>query len=686
MADVFLPPVVATGPVGGGEVLLVDPPVPSPEVPQVSLGSAAPAMPTPGSIFADMGLSPPPEQGTYGSLMGQAAAEMFPTVARMKAPGAMRVQPREPPSLLAAAAAPSVPAVAGPPPSALELERAGAQGQLGSLYSLLATPIQSVRTPNAKYPIVQRQKQRFYGGGKLEVEPFKPQPFKPLPRNEGENDADYADRMKFFEDVDLRQQREAYDRQVAEAEAQAQELGDVRDIGKRGHLGMGEAQLQAAEGIGQAELQQLEATAHAQRVAAEAASEATARAQEADRERREQAQLQLDALTHLQGVQTKARERLQALPEQDPDRYFKTMKGGAKLAAIFGAIGGGFGGGVDVAGTLMQLAERDLQTQKANAMQVQDKAAAADDAVARQVGLYQDLLRSAGDEQAADAMWLQAQLEDAERLLQAQLDQHLPPVAQAKLQASLVDLRAKIDAQQDVIDLRAATTPKTIVRRFDPLGAKTRKALLERAEGLEKYDRELAKLGIEGGQKQDLERLKIDAEKAKTAKQQERDIYSESAGLADKIAEKQAVITQIDDLVRDFEDGIPGVGAFKGTETAAEWAKGIAGGTNRAYQFKKRVRQIVERGLRDATGAAAPPAEQEAYVDFILEGSGDIGGEEKVWTNLRAFKENLANEVDARMRGRSEEAVEWFTRNKRLPELDPLSIGRAPTADVVTRK
>lgn len=673
----------------GGGGLTLDPIAPLPTLDpiapaQVSLGAAAGPLPSVEGAFADMGINLGPEPGTMGSSMGSAAASMFPSLARMRV-SADRAPER--PSLMATAAATSAqPMLEGPPPSALELERARTRGQLGQIYSLLGAPIKKVKVANPKFEIAQRQKARFYGGGELPVEPFQPRPFKAVPRNEEESDKDYADRLAFLADVDVRQQRETYDRQVAEQEAAAQQLDDVRDIGRPGHLGMGEAQLQAAEGVGQAELEQLEATALAQREAADATQTATAEVQAADLARRERARQELEAVTHLQGVEARATERLQALPPLSDDAYFKSMKGGQKLAALIGAIGGGFGGGINIVGTLMELAERNLATQKANAAQVADKAAAASDAVGRQVGLYQDLLRSAGDEQAADAMWLKLQLQGAEKILQTRLDGTTSRVAQARLKASLVGLRQQIDVQRDAIDLRAKTTPEYFVRKLDPLTAATRKALNKRAEGLEKFDQDLAKTGIEGGQKMDIESMKVSADQAKTAKQQERDVYTESAGLADKIAEKQAVIQQIDDLKRDFEGGIPGVGPFMGTETAVEWAKGVAGADNRAYQFKKRVRQIVERGLRDATGAAAPPAEQEAYVEFIMEGSGDIGGEAKVWTNLDAFGENLKNEVDTRMRGRSEEAVEHLTRNKARPQSDPLNIGRAPAADPVRRK
>jgi hypothetical protein len=233
--------------------------------------------------------------------------------------------------------------------------------------------------------------------------------------------------------------------------------------------------------------------------------------------------------------------------------------------------------------------------------------------------------------------------------------------------------------------MKLATTPDKIVSRVgaDPFARKLYEKMIlaedEHRRGLEMKQVDVAADREKFASQQANERIK--AEKAG-----EEFKYKESADLADKIARKQAIVTAIDDLKKDFSDGIPGVGAWAGTESALEWASGVAGGSDRAREFKMRVRNLVERTLREATGANAPPSEVDNYTDLMLAGAGDINGEAKVWQNLEAFVGDPMAQIDVMARGRSPEAVEYLTRNKALPERDAMNIGRAPTRQVVRVK
>ena len=382
------------------------------------------------------------------------------------------------------------------PPSALQSAMGERDGEIAMLQSALAEPVTYGRKANPLRPIVERDAQNFYGGGQLQLKPFIPPP-----PEAGEDEWTYMERVQQL-------QAEDEQRQIAEA----QTLGDVRDIGRDGHLGMGEAQVQAAENVGVAELQQAERVAEVQRQTAEASRAAIAEARAADIERRDFARLQRDAIDQAQAVQADARERLQSLPELDPNRTFRSMEGGDKFWAILGSLAGGAIGSNEVPNRLMEIASRDLETQKANAAQTYDAAAAADAGVAQQTGLYRDLLSAAGDEAAADAMFLQMQLEDAARELEAQLAETTVPKLQAELQQSLVGVRQQIDAQQRAIDVQLATTPEKIVKTFDPLGRRTRDLLMKRADRIEGERFKLQMAGIEGEDKAAERELKREIE------------------------------------------------------------------------------------------------------------------------------------------------------------------------------
>jgi hypothetical protein len=498
---------------------------------------------------------------------------------------------------------------AGQGPSALQSAMGERDGELSGIYGALATPMRQVAVDNWRRPFAEQDAQTFHGGGQLQL-----QPFEPPPPEAGEDEWSYMARVQQL-------QAEDEQRQIAEAG----QVGDVRDIGKSGHLGMGEAQLQTAEGVGAAELQQAERVAEVQRQTAEASRAATAEARAADVERRDFARLQRDAIDQAQAVQADARERLQALPELDPNRSFKSMEGGALFWSILGSIAGGAIGHNEVPGMLMDIASRDLDAQKANAAQVFDVSAAADAGVAQQTGLYRDLLNAAGDEAAADAMFLQLQLEDAARELEAQIGETTVPKLQAELQQSLVGVRQQIDAQQRAIDVQLATTPEKIVKTFDPLGRRTRDLLMKRAERIEGERFKLQMAGVEGEGK--FAEKAYDRETKLMEKGAERDTK-----LAEKDKDREFEIKkatdawgQVETLIKDYRSQMKG--DYHGVGMP------LTGNQNQRIATRNFKRSLKLLGTSGFTGATASEEQMEQI-------NGLVDGDFWEWTD-EAFDERL---------------------------------------------
>lgn len=548
-----------------------------------------------------------------------------------------KVRARSTGGLGAAAAASAPPPVApGAPPSALQRALAERDGEIDAIYKELENEkFRTVTTANPLFPIVQEQAQTFYGGGPLEL-----QPFTPPPPEAGEDEWSYMQRVQALQDEDVQ-------RQLAEA----QTLGDVRDIGRSGHLGMREAQIQAAEGVGEAEVAQQERVAETMRQTAELSAKATAEARAADQERRDFALAQRDAIAQAQAVQADAREKLQALPELDANRTFKSMDGGGIFWAILGSLAGGAIGANQVPGQLMELAARDLETQKANAAQAFDAAAVADAGVAQQTGLYRELLDAAGDEAAADAMFLQLQLEDAERMLQAQLAETTVPALRAQIQESMVGLRQQIDAQQRAIDVATATTPKNFTRTVGSLGPRTRKKLEERALRLEKERTDFQKLGVASEEaaltrEADAAAKKADAE-IKAARG-EGGYQREAWDYAQKAAPYVAVNSSLSTITKRFQgQDIPGRGL-----ASYFWSE-----DGRA--LREDIKETMRRQLRSESGAVLGEDELEDRFDSTYSGLGDA----ELLSNLERLRNANARYVQSLKAGISDEAAQFYDSN-----------------------
>lgn len=613
-------PVIAS-PGRGASIALPSLADPAPP-PMMGLGAAA-APPMPGFDL----------MGSFNAPAGRPLSLGAAIPIAQEAPRERRVQAT---GGLGAAAAPAPMAPVEPArPTALQSALGERDGELDAIYGALATPMRQVTSANPLRPIVEQEAQIWEGGGPLQFQPFTPPPIEA-----GESEVEYMQRVQAL-------QAEDEQRQIQEAGT----LGDVRDIGKSGYLGMREAKLQAAEGVGSAELQQAERVAQVQRDAAEMSRVATAEARAADQERRDFARVQRDAIEQAQAVQADAREKLQALPELDPNRAFKSMDGGAKFWAILGSLAGGMIGSTQVNDRLFQIAQTDLETQKANAAQTFDTAAAADAGVGQQMGLYRELLGAAGDEAAADAMFLQLQLEDAAQMLEAQLSETTVPVLQAQIQESLVGLRQQIDQQQQVIDVKLATTPHTFTRTVDPLGPRTRKKLEDRALRLEKERTDFQKMGIESEEKgleRDLKR-EIEGGKAKIEAARGQGGYQREAwDFAQKAAPYVAVNAALADVTERYQDkDAPGRGL-----SAYFWSE-------EGRALREDIKETMRRQLRSESGAVIGEDELEDRFNSTYSGLGDT----ELFSNLERLRKQNARFVQSLKAGISDDAVNFYDDN-----------------------
>jgi hypothetical protein len=559
--------------------------------PQVGLGAAAARSAAP-TFDLGLAMGGPSTLGGAAAGLGSVALPMAPAGTPSMGDVQRRAEMRGGLGAAAAAAAEPRPA---PPPTALQSALGEREGELDALYGALANEtFTTTTTPNWERPLVENEAQIWEGGGPLEIQPFTPPPIEP-----GEDEWSYMQRVQALQDADV-------ERQFQEAAT----LGDVRNIGASGHLGMREAKLQGAEGVGAAELDQQERVAQTLKETAEMSRAATAEARARDIENREFARVQRDAIAEAQATQADLRERVQALPELDANRTFKSMSGGAKFLAMLGSLAGGAIGSSEVNDRLFAIAEQDLETQKANAAQTFDVANAADAAVGQQMGLYRELLGAAGDEAAADAMFLQAQLDDAATMLEAQLAETTVPLLRAQIQESLVGLRAQIDQQQQVIDVKLATTPHSFTTTKGSLGPRKRKKLEERALRLEKERTDFQMKGVESEGKY--------AEKAydRETKMMEKGAERETK-LAEKAADKDfeikkasdewgAVETLVDDFLKANPDEIAGVGAPMGGEQADRI---------RTRAFKNALELMATSGFTGATASDRQAEQIKSLVD-----------------------------------------------------------------------
>jgi hypothetical protein len=337
------------------------------------------------------------------------------------------------------------------------------------------------------------------------------------------------------------------------------------------------------------------------------------------------------------------------------------MDGGALFWSIIGNIAAGAMGSNQVNEALMARAQQDLDVQKANAAQAFDAAGAADAAVGQQMGLYRELLAAAGDEAAADAMFLQLQLDDASKMLEAQLAETTVPVLKAQLQESLVGLRQQIDQQEQAIQLRLATTPESFTTTTGSLGPRRRRLLEKRAEIKERERFELQKMAVEGDEKA-LDRAgRLKEKQAEVGKEQAHHAQTLAAQHAKDVAKMQAASKILGSFVNKARQGdIAGRGmdAYFATEEG------------------RNVRETIKEGLRRQLRYESQGVIGEDEIEDRVESMESGWGDNEYLQNAERLINANALELEEREYGIGEEARKIYYRNPDLAPLPARGAGR----------
>lgn len=261
----------------------------------------------------------------------------------------------------------------------------------------------------------------------------------------------------------------AYDKELRDARAKYDEridaiLRDPSMIAELGGPNIFQAEVSGQLQKTEAEQTQLRMSASRLEETARTVHDTVGQIQQSELQRREYMEAQQQAAVKVQETLRTTRERLEAQPDPDAGRYFKSMTGGQKFLAILGSVLGGWNGGPGIPEMLMGLAEQDLQAQKATIGKRQAEVAAAQAEHAGQMDVYSHLMAQFDDERTADLAWLSLQMQDAEAMFQAELARTTVDVHKAQMYQTMVGIKAAQEDLKAQMLLRVQSVPEKIVR------------------------------------------------------------------------------------------------------------------------------------------------------------------------------------------------------------------------------
>lgn len=282
------------------------------------------------------------------------------------------------------------------------------------------------------------------------------------------------------------------------------------------------------------------------------------RQQEEARQSRVEAEFQ--AAQTVQDTLRAARQRLEAQPDPDAGRYFKSMTGGQQFLALLGAAFTGWNGSQMIPQMMLQLASQDLEGQKATIAKRQAEVGAAATELEGQMSIYQHILAQVKDERTADIMMLSLQMEDAERMLQSEMARTTVQVHAAGMYQIMVGIKEQQNKLFYELQARIKAMPDKIVVGGGYKYNKDQRSVM--AHDLKARSTE----GVQqiGGA------IEMPWEAQKKAAEMQHDFDLEAAKQSYKAAAKkveegvsaeQQIINEINALERDFGGDIPQSGA-----------------------------------------------------------------------------------------------------------------------------
>lgn len=476
------------------------------------------------------------------------------------------------------------------------------------------------RSRNEEFPIVQRQGQEMLADeGQA---PALPPEFVPPERLPDEPDAAYELRTLLA--------MEDYDQAVADM---GPNVPAARDVGQGDNVGMNEAQRRTQEAKTEAELQQNERVAAAEANAAMARQEQIESARSALQSERDFQAAARDRLVQSQEVERSARQKLEAMPALNGQRYTQNLKIGQKLMFGIAALAGGWAGSRSTADLIRGLNNEELEEQKLAYEMGLDVYDAAKGAVDQNMNLYSQIRNELVDPVASEMMLLNLLEEDEIAMLREEAAKTTEPIRRQEILQEALQIEQSLRDRRDQMQLRVAQAHEYNTRVSDPYRKDREFATEQLGESL-KAQRGLRDRGVDIGMAREKQEGALELEGAKSRGAASTARAKVGAEAEAKIKERTqawgGVERQIDDLLSNTGE-IHGRGLW-GTGSAEDRIK-----TNSQLTALK-------QSITNAwTGATASP-EQETEFARLVEGDWSEFSDDALRARLRALKNIVSSQ------------------------------------------
>lgn len=367
---------------------------------------------------------------------------------------------------------------------------------------------------------------------------------------------------------------------------------------------------------------------------------------------------------------SEASDRLNEMPDVDPQRYWKSQSAGRKFLWSIQAALAGFAG-LDPFGALNSAIREDIDAQKATFAQRQAGVDARMNELGAYRGVYSDLRQAIVDEQATDLAMEQARLNQAGAAFKAMAIRQGIPVMALQNNIFLTQLQQRNAEIAKTLEELVVRTPERIGGGVRPvLRGPIRKTVERLADRELDEAADLRKLGITTGAGAATQERAIQAdlekERLKGGKQdiQEKRLAITQQNELEKATRDQrdamAIIDNLLELSRSVGGGQPGkFGPLNMPDVLASdeqtaWNTSVSG-----------LRLAVQRW---ASGAHLSPQQTEMVDRMVPTGEEWTGA--RALTKLRALRKFMMDISKSRQHGFAEETRRDFSRATDLPSLE----------------
>lgn len=431
--------------------------------------------------------------------------------------------------------------------------------------------------------------------------------------------------------------------------------------------------------VQQAELEQQEIAASSMEEMADRQLQAMTQLRANQQAAADRGRAQLDRQQRMNDLALKAADDLASSADVDPGKGWADAPLWSKFTAVLAAGLLGWAGASDPTSHIRAVADQSIRAQEAALAKKQQRVGNLTNQASLEQSLYEKIQAESASKLEGDLVYTKAILMHAQQQAMARLQRAGVKVLNGQQQQFMNGLQQEVAGIDLQLNKQAAANTPTITTMRPAYNSDQRSLLKEAGkQGLKDASSGSAAVVDSAQKREDMSgKARIEADKAAREGgdkllRGEGGILKELASFDSRVGPQQGVVTLIEDMEKQYAGkDIPGISPGALGEGAGGWdaaGRYAMPGASESAKVDSQIKAIKEALGRAQSQGAITPEELDNFSNYIESGL-FLGGDARFRQNLGEVKEMLNARIQSAERVLSQEAREYYHRNKDIGDL-----------------